>query len=272
MPAKASLGLTLTLLAIILIASPWASAGISRSSNEVKSDHAAKVEQETGRAGTGYLKCLSCHADYKNNHHPIGFVPSIVTNTTVFPLYDGKVQCLTCHTRNHRGGGQLLRGGPYSDRREICFRCHSKEEYSGIDPHIMMDDNGVIMKVNDRPVCLVCHEKMPNPKSDGTKDVSFRADVAFLCWRCHSPMVSPVFDQHFLVTLPAGMLNYMKKNARSLAVTIPLVPRNRITCSTCHNPHQKGIIQNGASSKGADSRDRLRLPVPDLCLVCHRLS
>ncbi|MDA8172066.1 MAG: hypothetical protein M0Z48_09620 [Nitrospiraceae bacterium] len=266
MSTRAYLGLqliVLTIVSIISLASPCAYANLSPG--------AVKTGQETGRPETGYLKCLRCHSDYRNNHHPIDFAPSLVINTAVFPLYDGRMQCLTCHVPDHGKGGKLLRGGPYADRREICFRCHSRDKYSGIDPHIMMDDNGVIIKVNDRPVCLICHARMPNPKTDRAKDVLFRADVAFLCWRCHSLMVSPVFDQHFLATLPANMRNYLKKNARTLGVTIPMVPRNRITCSTCHDPHQKGIIVYEPSSKGADSKDRLHLPVPDLCLVCHRM-
>src|SRR5574337_1478339 len=38
--------------------------------------------------------CLGCH-DYKENHHPVDFVPTDSSGSS-FPLFDGKVRCLTC--------------------------------------------------------------------------------------------------------------------------------------------------------------------------------
>ncbi|MGZ3614963.1 MAG: hypothetical protein ACXU9X_13835, partial [Thermodesulfobacteriota bacterium] len=61
----------------------------------------------------------------------------------------------------------------------------------------------------------------------------------------------------------------LQEKIEQLEVTIPLIPRQRITCSTCHNPHQEGVIMYQPSAKGADSPSRLRLPAPSLCLVCH---
>lgn len=67
------------------------------------------------------------------------------------------------------------------------------------------------------------------------------------------------------------MLKEIERNEKKMEVTIPLVPRKRITCSTCHNPHQKGIIKYEPSAKGAGSPNRLRLSRPALCFVCHRM-
>jgi hypothetical protein len=48
--------------------------------------------------------------------------------------------CLTCHIEDHLEGGiNLLRDGPYIDRREICFKCHTEGEYAKINPHVMLD-------------------------------------------------------------------------------------------------------------------------------------
>jgi hypothetical protein len=105
--------------------------------------------------------------------------------------------------------------------------------------------------------------------TDRTEDVKFRADVAFLCWRCHAPMVNSVLMNHFRLKPSISQLQYMQEKTRQLEVTIPLIPRQRITCSTCHNPHQEGVILYPPSAKGADSPNRLRLPTPSLCLVCH---
>jgi hypothetical protein len=163
----------------------------------------------------------------------------------------------------------MLRGGPYSDRREVCFKCHYEEEYRQIYPHIMMDGDGKIVEVDGRPVCLICHSRMPDPRVDRTKDVVFRADVAFLCWRCHSLMARAILNQHVLLKPSLEVRRYMEQNEQKLNVTIPLIPRDRITCSTCHNPHQKGVITYEPSAKGADGPDRLRIEAPALCIVCH---
>ncbi|HTG01547.1 MAG TPA: hypothetical protein VK654_13285 [Nitrospirota bacterium] len=218
------------------------------------------------------VKCLECH-QYWTNHHPVFIAPQKKDNYP-FPLVDGKLTCLTCHTDDHvTGGEKLLRNGPYGDRREFCVKCHAAGSYEGIDPHAMLDSRGTVLQINGQPVCLVCHSTKPDPATDRTNDVRFRADVAFLCWRCHPPMANPLFfKEHFLVKPSLSMVKYLNEQQKQLQVTIPLVPRDRITCSTCHNPHQKGVILYAPSAKGADAPTRLRLPQEQLCIVCHSIS
>jgi len=43
----------------------------------------------------------------------------------------------------------------------------------------------------------------------------------------------------------------------------------KITCSTCHNPHQEGVFQRGPAAKGADVKGKLRLA--NLCFACHEM-
>jgi nitrate/TMAO reductase-like tetraheme cytochrome c subunit len=138
-----------------------------------------------------------------------------------------------------------------------------------MDPHRMLDSEGNVREVNGKPVCLWCHSKKPDPAVDRTTDVRFRADVGFLCWRCHPPMPGDFFDQHFLVKPSTKTLQNIRETEERLLVILPLVPRGRITCSTCHNPHQKGVIQHEAAAKGADAISRLRLP--SICFGCHRM-
>ena len=215
--------------------------------------------------------CLNCH-DYGENHHPVDFVPPDPASFPR-PLFGGKVRCLTCHEihggPDGEGTSKLLRGGPYADRRQICFQCHVKERYAAVDPHKMLDRQGQIMKVNSKPVCLQCHSKQPDPLTDSTNDVRFKADVGFLCWRCHPPMPGSFFDQHFLVRPSEETLRNIRETEERGLVILPLVPRGRITCSTCHNPHQEGVIQHEAAARGADSAARLRIPSP--CFGCHRM-
>ena len=217
-------------------------------------------------------KCLECHR-YGENHHPIGITPSNPENYP-FPLYNGEIMCLTCHIEDHLTGGvNLLRGGPYEDRRAVCFKCHTREEYAGINPHIMMDGRGKIRRVIGQPVCLVCHSTVPNPATDRADDVRFSADVAFLCWRCHTLMANTKFFESHFLKKPSGIMEkYIKVEEQKMGVTIPLVPRDRITCSTCHNPHQQGIIHYGPSASGADQKNRLRLPASKICIMCHNFN
>ncbi len=215
--------------------------------------------------------CLNCHEDYKENHHPVDFVPANPSNFPL-PLFGGEVRCLTCHEihggSSHEGTPKLLRGGPYADRREPCFKCHVTENYAHINPHKMLDSQGNAIEVNGKSVCLLCHSKKPDPAVDWTSDVRFRADVGFLCWRCHPPMPGTFFNEHFLVKPSSKTLQNMRETEERLLVILPLVPRGRITCSTCHNPHQKGVMQHEGAAKGAEATSRLRMP--SICFGCHR--
>lgn len=216
--------------------------------------------------------CIKCHKDYIESHHPVDFIPADQFNSQ-FPLFGGKVRCLTCHEIHggprHEGTLRLLRGGPYEDQRRICFKCHSAKKYAAFNPHKMLDDEGNVKIVNGEPVCLGCHSKKPDPAVDQTEDVRFRADVGFLCWRCHPPMPGIFFKQHFLAKPSAQDMKLYRESEGRLTLILPLVPRGRITCSTCHNPHQKGVIQREAAAKGADTIKKLRSP--SICFACHRM-
>ncbi len=164
-----------------------AASDVSRdTSSELKENALADTVSPSSAPGDDKSSaCLGCHA-YNENHHPVDFTPADPSKFP-FPLYNGQIRCLTCHTVDHMGSPFMLRGGPYADRREVCFKCHYEEEYRQIYPHIMLDGDGKFIEVNGRPVCLVCHSKTPAPGVDRTKDVMFRADVAFLCLRCRCP-------------------------------------------------------------------------------------
>ena len=151
--------------------------------------------------------CLDCH-HYDVNHHPVNVAPkerSAAALQTGFPLFDGQIRCLTCHQAHAdashnklRGTSKLLRGGPYPDQRAMCFRCHGQDDYTKINPHKMLTPDGAVREVNGKQVCLLCHTTKPDPAGDPDL-VEFRADVAFLCWRCHAPMAGSFLSRHFHV-------------------------------------------------------------------------
>jgi hypothetical protein len=170
----------------------------------------------------------------------------------------------------HEGTSKLLRGGPYTDRRKICFKCHVPEEYAKINPHLMQNGAGDILVVKGKPVCLLCHVIKPDPSKDRELNVKFRADIGFLCWRCHPPMPDSFFGKHFLITPSPKTLKYMKKTEDQDMVTLPLAPRGRITCSTCHNPHQKGVLSYSPAASGAEAPKKLR--EANMCGACHEIG
>ncbi|KAB0665691.1 hypothetical protein F6V25_08200 [Oryzomonas japonica] len=213
--------------------------------------------------------CLDCH-NYTTNHHPVNFIPTMQIKPQ-FPLYLGRIECLTCHEMHggpqHKGTPMLLRGGPYTDVRTICFNCHTAEQYATIDPHVMRQDDGSQTVVNGKVVCLYCHELEPDPSQDRANMVLFKADVSFLCMRCHTLMHTGYFEKHFLLTPPDEIKKNIARPEIQERFSLPLVPRGRITCTTCHNPHQEGIISYGPSAAGADSVHRLR--DENVCIGCH---
>ena len=79
-------------------------------------------------------------------------------------------------------------------------------------------------------------------------------------------MHSADLRKHFLVVPSEKMSLYLKAGGR---YALPLVPRSRITCSTCHNPHQEGVIFPGPAAAGADSLHRLR--DENICMGCHNV-
>ncbi|MBA4372067.1 MAG: hypothetical protein C0402_04325 [Thermodesulfovibrio sp.] len=226
-----------------------------------------------------------CHPSYNVNHHPVDFVPEpnvFVTPGSQFHLFEGKIRCLTCHDP-HAGPGytetpKFLRGGypldmppNLRDRRRLCFECHSREKYADTNLHKMIDKEGKQVQISGKSVCLHCHKTVPDPEIHRRSDVRFRADIAFICWRCHPPMPGGFFIEHFLAKPTKRVLDEMDRNEKSMHVKFPLLPRGRITCSTCHNPHQKEVMREDRAMTGAGEPKLLRLPAATICTGCHTI-
>lgn len=219
--------------------------------------------------------CLVCHPDHKKNHHPVDFVPPHIDlvniNEEKFPLFDDKIQCFTCHTADGdyiEGNDKLLRGGPYRDNRQLCFQCHYQDKYSKINVHKMHEDNGGLRIIEGKLVCTFCHPQNIN-NLYSTETVEFKADISFLCLRCHPAMSSPHIKGHFSIVPSEKTKNKIRAFEEEHNVILPLVPKGRITCATCHNPHQKGVLIDERAMAGADSPNLLRTEKDLLCYGCH---
>jgi cytochrome c peroxidase len=65
----------------------------------------------------------------------------------------------------------------------------------------------------------------------------------------------------------------MEESVKELGVILPLDKEGKVTCPTCHNPHEKGVLPDEeASAQGASEKYRLRLAAQNLqiCIACHK--
>lgn len=215
--------------------------------------------------------CNDCHK--KPNVKPAPHVVDAVSTEGTwrmdyvgYPLNQGKLLCVTCHLEASQGkrdpaNPKFLRGGPYDEKDKFCYRCHLEDKDAGNSPHRQLDPFGKVRPES----CLFCHKKVPNPAKPTRIDSELISDESVICMNCHPNRPHPDKD-HLVRPGP----NYEKKRREyeiRHEVKLPLAPDGTITCSTCHNPHAKGVLTN-ESGVGAGSKYR----VPDfreVCAPCH---
>ncbi|MFH0926420.1 MAG: cytochrome c3 family protein [bacterium] len=225
-------------------------------------------------SGEKYLKynsditqlCKSCHNNKKAwaDNHPIDIIPSEgkgIKISDIFPLYNGKLTCTTCHLLKCKGGGdnpKFLRGGPYTKRTDACLMCHVREEYQAKSPHRLVGDDGKIIQDS----CTYCHTFEIN----GIKRFGYKAPFKFYCIGCHPNKEKghPLGGNHTGVFIDTIWKNAQSayrldtKEEGTLEI-FPLTMSGRIMCSTCHDPHR-------------DKGDNAKLRMNDLqrtCRPCH---
>ncbi|MCC7291418.1 MAG: hypothetical protein IT449_05065 [Phycisphaerales bacterium] len=241
------------------------------------------------------LLCLSCHDGLRATRepHPIGRRADgtqLTRPPADWPLTADRLSCLTCHdvvrqcaaSSLPRGDRpNLLRVPP--DGKSFCGTCHVAASAPRHNPHRMTDADGTI----DGPTCRFCHtETMPfGAEAARTGDARLTAREVTLCGACHARHVDFFEPGHLGVQAPPGMLERLRRSAadpnfaarRGASATLPLDSDGRVTCSTCHNPHERGVfpvehaLSDGALSfpKSAHTEPRMRAHPPDLCGACH---
>ncbi len=224
-----------------------------------------------------YGRLCRCHAEAPAEYiHPFDIAPSPEKKKRMpadFPLQEGRLTCNTCHNVFLQCEKRLfdrnsLRGAPYPRRTDFCYKCHAEQNYQKLDPHHQIDENGEIIIQN----CLICHEEKPDEKHATFKDVKFIGNIETMCRRCHriAGNHSGNADHMGIKPSPDGMkrIQHMEEKYQ---VRLPLDEKGEMTCITCHNPHQKGVIpEDRPGAKGADSKYRHRLP-ENLCKECHQM-
>ena len=184
------------------------------------------------------------------SHHLVKIKPpASMKIPETFPLNErGEIDCETCHgiegiatkpfDEVDRKAPGFHRGGPYENLSDFCYRCHEKRGYERPNVHQLLDEQGKY----DKQACEYCHQEAPDPKRDYSgEELKLRLPLQTICLGCH------------LKTPHLNALNHLRKadkkmrqriaaQAKKLGVIFPLDSEGKVTCVTCHAPHQKGVI------------------------------
>jgi hypothetical protein len=238
--------------------------------------------------------CQFCHAVSFEliDGHPIGVKPETEMIARMPKSYrdaidhrGGKLACVTCHDlpaqclterrKEKRRNSFFLRDGPFRTRTQQCFLCHDAKAYERLNPHEQLTKDGRIREAT----CLICHsEDLDNLREiSGIENLDFYGEneLKNLCTRCHSWVPHPggafsfkaeVAGEQHLGKPTEEALALMQKKASKSGLTLPLEPgTGKISCATCHNPHERGVVKNTKLEKDLDKR----LRTENICLQCH---
>jgi len=224
--------------------------------------------------------CDRCHTKpcITNQSHASDIVYRGIPGYTVpsqWPLRDGKLSCLTCHDALVQMkddfaakwvSPNFLRGAPYKIKTDFCFVCHPKKQFQKTNPHKLLDSQGKIIPQN----CLVCHNTVPDPaRQRGAGSVMLKDPIASVCIGCHPAHFASHGADTGQPQVSADMRKALEKRERAQQLELPLL-HDRIMCGTCHNPHEKGVLQAAAVQSGAGEKYFLRMNGGyELCVACH---
>lgn len=214
--------------------------------------------------------CQRCHTGVE--HHPLGVKSTPATWKMDFlrsPLQKEEVVCISCHKPPEclgvagRENPRFLRGGPYSTVEEFCGRCHAGKNISTLNPHDQIDESGEIYQKK----CLYCHVDLPSASAGGGA-LRYTDTFTALCISCHQTAEHPSSTNH-MKALPRAMRENLLEYEERRKVRLPMDEYDGVTCVTCHNPHERGLLK-GPGGIGADEDKRLRLTTyNEQCTPCH---
>jgi hypothetical protein len=251
--------------------------------------------------------CLGCHDGRRASAepHPIGCVlkGSELIKAPDWPLDQGRLVCLTCHdvllgcdrsVSRSQTNPSFLRGPEVHDVSAFCATCHTQAPFKRLNPHRSLTPD---LQMRGES-CLFCHTQLLDRN---TKVRTGKADLRMaepdLCRSCHIAGHVDYFEPgHTGTKIPPKMLAYMaaceiagptSRPDRELisrlrstgARPTQMLPdaEGRIVCTTCHNPHQKGVFPpDSVINYGAMQvvgQDHMISPVrgQQICLRCHDL-
>lgn len=238
--------------------------------------------------GGDYIQLCRCHNYTPGTYiHPVFIKPSeekMARFPSDFPLENGEMTCKTCHDMyqqceadprlkimktvrdiQHRHERMFLRGGAFKHRTGICFKCHDESKYKKLDPHNQLDADGKIVTEK----CLYCHRSQPDVNITVYRDVQLIGNLIVLCQRCHGLLRNhPANVNHYVQPSDKVFIRMNIMEGR-YGIVLPLDDEGKLTCVTCHNPHERGVIPaERAGAKGAGEYFKHRLP-GIMCSSCH---
>ncbi len=250
--------------------------------------------------------CTSCHNGKLagTEGHPAGLQPSNEMSQRIppeFPRSNGALDCVTCHdmTGHCKSGQEGGASGRYflrgvrgvANSLSFCFACHAREDYEAFNVHDQLEADKMRTET-----CSWCHPVNPaaNPKITDPAFSRLSGKSREICDNCHRIERShPVGTPH-MGTKPSEEMTYYisayevrdkmrtglpklmqyVRAAKRLPRSIPFDEKGAVTCHTCHNPHEKGVLPDshpralGAEPKKAE-RHRFRARKGNVCIVCH---
>ena len=253
--------------------------------------------------------CRGCHdgrraakTPHPSYRPPAG--PQLKPPPADWPLLDERLACLTCHdplpgcrrqARRPALNPAFLRGYDGRDPAEFCNRCHLRAETPRFSPHAMIDPNGRIVEA----ACTYCHLGVPGTKpapEAAAPTAKLHHPAPALCLGCHprhrdyfepghlNARVSPQMKAWMAAVehTPPGQRpepNTVRQALRQelQPQRLPLADRDRVACTTCHNPHQQGVFPAGSPqasgalpTQPAPKTLALRYQPAELCRACHQ--
>ena len=247
--------------------------------------------------------CGTCHADRyagslaeagRKGTHPVNVTPTKVHIPQELLDRGGKlgsggtIICQTCH-RPHDAveGAKIL--VERNVQSSLCKTCHLDQRKVANTKHNLELTDGAIknirgQEVSNGGVCSACH--VPH-NGRGPKMWARAVDpdvepMSGICLSCHSSgnpaeklqvgeFTHPVGRDMFRLGQPVDLPGYSLEGVKSVKTQ-----QGRVTCASCHDPHQWDPLDPEKTSKPGDKSDStnkfLRKPYgPDagLCRTCH---
>ena len=205
------------------------------------------VEQFVFAQGSPDDACLYCH---EPGPHDVGMEPyaggeqadDYAKLPVEWPLYDGKLSCLTCHDEPACDGAPLdlenfrfYRGGPAASIGEFCARCHTVEQWGSYNPHEVMEQRPDLTSI-----CEFCHQSATVTEAD-LDDLKVAAPR--MCAGCHREDDIHASSAEHHVTLDGAGIT------RAEGAGLPL-DQGQVYCGTCHDPHPAGSIEQNEDRVG----------------------
>ncbi len=248
--------------------------------------------------------CLSCHNGKSAGAelHPIGrAIAKDHAAPSGWPVIEGRIHCITCHDMKKACSATAARPvdntamlrGMGDGEKPFCQNCHGADQFPKFNPHMMLTDKREVIEAR----CLACHTQTPDRTiKERTGNPLLRSDELLLCKACHRNHKEQFNPGHLGSKIKPEMLAFMRareliglagapgaelvtqlKNANAQPTMMHPAKGDTISCSTCHNPHQAGLLPMGTSlayrpMRIVDGRTISPVRGENWCNHCHNLN